>query len=242
MADGFTPAEQYLLQLTNRERIRVGSQPVANYSVLDNSADGHTDRGFATDTFQHETDLVGFISSYGFEWRAGSYGMWENHQWSSGYPGDLQAQVNVHFNGYMNSASHRANILDPNHELAGMSFEVGEFAGYDPAYYSTQHFAENERATFLLGAAYSDSILSDRFYSIGEGLGALIVDVRDTVTGAHTILNTDVTGGFQLELGSGKFQVELINPATGLHTAPQSITLTDLNRQLNFESPSFLTP
>jgi len=70
----------------------------------------------------------------------------------------------------------------------------------------------------------------------------LIVDVRDTVTGAHTILNTDVTGGFQLELGSGKFQVELINPATGLHTGPQSITLTDLNRQLNFESPSFLTP
>jgi len=77
MADGFTQAEQYLLQLTNRERIRVGSQPVANYSVLDNSADGHSDKGFATDTFQHETDLVGFISSYGFEWRAGYYGLWE---------------------------------------------------------------------------------------------------------------------------------------------------------------------
>ena len=110
---GPSPSEQYLLELTNQTRLSLGLQPLAWDAALSASSDTHTQWLFQNDVFQHTADLVGLISASGWEWRAGYYEFFENHQWSWGYPGGEQAQVDVHYSGYLNSPSHYAAITDP---------------------------------------------------------------------------------------------------------------------------------
>ena len=233
---GPSASEQYLLELTNQTRLSLGLQPLAWDAALGASSDTHTQWLFQNDVFQHTADLVGLISASGWEWRAGSYEFFENHQWSWGYPGGEQAQVDVHYNGYLNSPSHYAAITDPVHRVAGMSTGYGEFAGYNGAFITTQHFGQNERLPYLTGVAYND-LNHDGSYDMGEGLSGITVDVIDA-GGFHHMTTTGSAGGYSLELGAGTYRVEVETPA-GSMISVQSVTLGNLNVKLDVVNPIF---
>jgi len=233
----FTVVEQYLLELVNAERAKTGLQPLANDTALDASADAHTQWLFDNDVFQHTADLVGLIGANGWEWRAGSYGFWENHQWEWGYYTDPQ-QVALHeFQNYMNSESHRAAILNPNIEAAGMSFGQGEFAGYDGAFVTTMHFGYNERPAYLTGVAFGD-LDGDHSYDPGEQLAGVTVDVTRS-DGSHVTTATSATGGYDLMLGPGTYGLEF-ERADGSHTPLQTITVGEQNVKLDATADTFV--
>lgn len=219
--------EQYMLELVNNYRVDNGVQPVASYAPLESSSDEHSAEILATDTFQHEMDLAGLISDNGFEWRAGYYGIFENHQWRWGYPGDMQQQVLDQFNSYVASTGHNENILNPEHEMAGMSVMTGNYQGLDGAIVTTQHFAWNEREAFLLGVAFDDQD-GDALYDVGEGLAKINVRVVDEAGNVFRT-KTDANGGYAMELGAGDYDVSFLKGKTVLGT--DSVLLADLNHK-----------
>ena len=76
-----------LLELTNQTRASLGLQPPTWHDALGASSDATAQWLFQATTFSAQRHLVGAISPSGWEWRAGYYEFFENHQWSWGYPG-----------------------------------------------------------------------------------------------------------------------------------------------------------
>lgn len=107
--------------------------------------------------------------------------------------------------GIQDPPGHRDNLLSNTFDEIGIgmvpvtdaSLNVGPFA-------TTQHLAvADANGPFLTGVAYNDDDLDD-FYSIGEGLGGLTVEVFDAGT-SNLVASTSTydSGGYTLELPAG---------------------------------------
>lgn len=130
--------EQYMLELINIERAKVGSQPLAFDGDLNESAENHSTWMIATDTFSH-TGTGG--SSPGDRMKTAGYvfsGSWswgENIAWmSTRAPTGLQDEAQQLHTMLMNSSGHRANILNNNFREVGIGFEVGQYQAYEGAF------------------------------------------------------------------------------------------------------------
>ena len=105
-------AEQYLLELINAERAKVGSQPLAFDGDLNEAAEGHSAWMIATDAFSH-TGLDG--SSAGQRMSVtGSWAWGENIAWATtAAPAGYQDEVLLLHTNLMNSSGHRTNLAYP---------------------------------------------------------------------------------------------------------------------------------
>src|SRR5215217_4136984 len=123
-----TNLEQYMLELVNYQRALVGSQPVAWDEGMGQAADNHNQWILTNDTFDHSEGgktLSQQLDEAGFQWRAGSYSIWQNHQWQWGWGLPDAEYVAFHNQNYVNSETHYANMIDPTHKIAGMGWAVG---------------------------------------------------------------------------------------------------------------------
>ena len=150
MATSATELERLVLELINETRANAGLSPLVLEVNLNQSADDHSQWMSETRTFSHTgeggsqphermrdagTDL------------SGSWGTAENiaaHPYVS--PGDdLATQAQIIHDGFMNSATHRANILNPDFTHIGIGIYYGPMtfpgAGDQPALLVTQNFA-----------------------------------------------------------------------------------------------------
>src|SRR5687768_10250191 len=136
--------EQYMLELVNGERAKVGAQPLAFDSNLNTSAENHSAWMISTDTFSH-TGAGGSspgvrIKAAGYEF-SGSYAWAENIAWmSTRAPAGLQNEVEQLHTSLMNSSGHRANLLNDTYREIGVGLEVGQYGSYEGAFV-TQNFA-----------------------------------------------------------------------------------------------------
>ena len=110
-------------------------------------------------------------------------------------------------NGIQSPPGHRLTLINPAYREIGVAFvaetnpntQVGPFV-------TTQVLAARFNSpTFLVGVAFDDTS-GDAFYNAGEGLGGLNV----TATGAAGSFSTTTwaSGGYQLEVPAGTYQVE----------------------------------
>ncbi|MEL7215351.1 MAG: CAP domain-containing protein, partial [Pseudomonadota bacterium] len=146
------PLELYMLELINEERTSRGLNPLQLETNLNQAAEDHSVWMLRTNTFSHEgagrSSATERIVDAGFDLR-GNAATAENiavqsARGEAGYRDDVE---DLH-NGLMNSAGHRANILDPDLEYIGIGIEVGSFT-YDNGFTGTsvivtQNFGRTE--------------------------------------------------------------------------------------------------
>jgi hypothetical protein len=224
-----TAHEQYVLELVNRARLdplaeaaRYGidlnqglssgtlngtaKQPLAFNPLLIDAARDHSDWIIATDTFSH-TGANG--SSPGDRMKAAGYtfsGSWtwgENIALRSGTITGSTAEL-LH-EQLFESPGHRVNLLNGNFREAGFGLSQGPYKGYT-ATALTENFAKSGSSVFLVGVTFDDSD-GDRFYDPGEGLGDVALSIRNVSTGAVTNASTWSSGGYQLSLAPGSYEV-----------------------------------
>ena len=227
--------EQYMLQLINAERAKVGAQPLAFDDNLNTAAENHSSWMIDTDTFSH-TGINGSdpgdrmeAANYDF---SGSWAWGENIAWRSARsPSGFADEVEQMHISLMNSPGHKANILNDNFREIGIGLEVGPYSRFEDAAFITQDFAKTATNPFLVGVAFDD-LDGDKFYDINEGLGNLTVTAKNNTTGAITTTQTSPAGGYQLELAAGNYTVSFTGSEIAATTYQVSINSKNVEQDL----------
>lgn len=132
--------------------------------------------------------------------------------------------------GIQNPALHRDDLMYVNYKEVGIGFQTASLLGnvnVTGPLVTTQHFATQYRVAgvsyvadaFLTGSVYADTIMSDNFYTPGEGLGGMTINIYDHLTNALVKTGaTNSAGGYNIlldGLSTGQlYRVEA--PGTGL--------------------------
>lgn len=230
--------EQYMLELVNAERAKVGAQPLAFDGDLNESAEKHSAWMIATDTFSH-TGSGGStpgqrMAAAGYSF-TGSWSWAENIAWASTRsPAGLQDEVQLLHTNLMNSSGHRANILNDGFREIGVGLEVGQYGSYEGAFV-TQNFARTGTSNFLTGVAFDDKDGNKR-YDVGEALDGITVSAKNTSTGAVFNTTTEPAGGYDLALASGTYSVTF--SGNGIASTTQQVTIGSRNVKLDLVDPA----
>ncbi len=180
-------------------------QPLAYNQYLAAAARAHSQWMLDTDTFSH-TGVNGTTPSQ--RTRAAGYPYYaaigENIAWK-GWTVDISSLLVEYIEwqhaGFFKSPAHRLNLLRPEWREIGIGSIVGQFTEYN-ALMTTQDMGESDSSPacapgsrFLVGVAYEDRD-GNRFYTPGEGLGGVVVEI---VGGSHYAV-TSPAGGYALPL------------------------------------------
>ena len=228
--------EQYMLELINAERAKVGAQPLAFNDYINDAGANHSKWMIATERFSHTgaggSNAGDRMTAAGYKF-TGSWAWGENISWRSlASPSGYQDEVNLMHKALMNSAGHRANILNSNFREIGIGFEVGDFKGYQSAV-ATQDFAKSGTGSFLAGVAFDDKD-GDRFYDVGEGLGGISIKIVGS-SGTYTTTTTEV-GGYQLKIAAGTYKVTFSDE--NIATTTRQVTVGTKNAKLDLIDPA----
>jgi serralysin len=230
--------EQYMLELINAERAKVGAQPLAFDGDLNEAAEDHSQWMIATDTFSHTgangSDPTARMTEAGYA-LDGSWAAGENIGWATTRsPEGLQDEVDLLHSNLMNSSDHRANILDANYREIGVGFETGDYGGRESAFV-TQDFGKTDTSALLTGVAFDDTD-GDRFYDPGEGLGGITVTITTTdgaVIGSTTTMDA---GGYDIPLAAGTYNVTF--SGGGVSSTTQQVTIGSSNVKVDLVDPA----
>lgn len=140
-------------------------------------------------------------------------------------------------NGIQNPPGHRNAIMSKDFREVG----IGILPSENPAtqvgsLLTTQHFANSQElattdTSWLLGTAFYD-IDNDDFYSIGEGLSDITINISGISNSEYsTSIQTFSAGGYQTLLSPGKYQVEFIRANNTLKT--ETVNIDDANVKLD---------
>jgi Ca2+-binding RTX toxin-like protein len=230
--------EQYMLELVNAERKKVGAQPLAFDGDLNEAADAHSKYMIAVDKFAHEGigdgDPGTRIQKAGFVF-SGSTIFGENIAWMSMNAGALNDEVLQLHKNLMNSPGHRANILNTTYREIGIGLQTGDYQGWQGAFV-TQNFAKTGTSLFLTGVAFDDKD-DDRRYDPGEGLGSM--RVKAVKAGGGSFSTTSGTaGGYALALDPGTYTVTFSDSSHKPFT--KTVTVGSKNVKLDLIDPTLL--
>ncbi|BBF93228.1 CAP domain-containing protein [Blastochloris tepida] len=229
--------EQYLLELINAERAKVGAQPLAFDGDLNEAAESHSAWMIATDTFSH-TGSGGStagqrMSAAGYAF-TGSWAWGENIAWATTRsPAGYQDEVQLLHTNLMNSSGHRANILNDTYREVGLGIEIGDYGGRQ-SMFVTEDFAKSGTSTFLTGVAFDDKD-GDKFYDPGEGLGAITVTAISSTGTKYTTTTMDA-GGYDMVLPTGTYTVTF--SGAGIATTTMQATVGSKNVKLDLIDPA----
>ncbi|MEM6610713.1 MAG: carboxypeptidase regulatory-like domain-containing protein [Cyanobacteria bacterium P01_C01_bin.72] len=256
-----TAQEQFLLELINRARLDpLGEassfgidlndgldpgtisadpkQPLAFNFLLNDAANFHSQWMLDNQKFQHAGENNSRANERmidaGYQF-TGSW-TWAENLGTVGTTGTLNVnnailQVNE---GLFKSFSHRENTLNPNLREVGLATLPGNFQGFN-SLLVTENFAKSGSDIFLTGVAFDDLVQDDSFYSIGEGLGGIEVIATRQSDGQAFNTTTTASGGYQLALEPGQYQVsfEQNNQALG---SDRQVTITNANIKLDLDT------
>lgn len=235
-----TAYEQYMLELVNAERAKVGAQPLAFNGYLNDSADSHSNWMIATDTFSHTgangSTPTARMKSAGYTF-SGTWSSAENIAWASTRaPSGYQDEVSLLHTNLMNSAGHKANILNGSFREIGIGFNTGAYQSWDGAFV-TENFALSGSKIFLTGVALDDKD-GDRFYDVGEGLGGMTVTAVSS-TGAKYTTTTQTAGGYSMALAAGTYKVTF--SGGGYASTTKTVTIGTKNVKVDLVDPAAST-
>ena len=72
---------------------------------------------------------------------------------------------------------------------------------------ATQDFGTTGSSVFLTGVAYSDSVVKDNFYTVGEGLPGVTITATHTERSRGLSTTSWNSGGYSLPLSAGTYTV-----------------------------------
>ena len=235
-AVAMTDHEQLLLELINRARMDPLGEVALNSSVssLNQGVTGTTitstpkqplasvqelvDAGQAHALDMLEKDYFDHFSQPGGEdptARAAAAGysgpVGENIAWngSTGPINHTDETLLAHANLFA-SPSHRVNMMFDSYEEVGTAVEFGDFfdgANTFNAAMVAEEFGFNSGNTYLTGVAYSDTVIADNFYSVGESESGIRITAVDVSSGDTFFTHTGPSGGYNLKLPNGTYTV-----------------------------------
>ncbi len=204
--------------LSNGELAKlVPSEPLALHPSLTLASREHSrdmsDRDFFDhenpdgDRAQHRADANGYDGSAGENIAAGQDTIDDAHE------------------AWLDSVGHRKNVLSLwetftntfHYDEIGVGFFFPGSGSQTYHTYYTQVFGFSGRPprTYVLGVVYND-IDTDDFYSIGEGIADVRVDVTDASTGLFVgSYLTDDAGNYQIVVPAGDYVLTFVNTLTG---------------------------
>ncbi len=147
--------------------------------------------------------------------------------------GDSNGAADGYGTGIQDPAGHRNAMLSNNYREAGFSVLSENNPSTDVGpYVVTQLFGNRNAITqsWLVGVAFDD-IDNDTFYSVGEGLNNVTVNI--TGNSFNTSLQTSSTGGYQTLLPAGSYTVSFAQNGSTLQTF-NNITLGNQNVKQDF--------
>lgn len=129
---------------------------------------------------------------------------------------------------------HRTNLLQPAFKEAGSGLVAGSFPlnGFPAtAVYSGQDFGARAGNSFLTGVAFTDAVVNDDFYTVGEGIGGVVITATNVSTGAVFTATTGAAGGYALQLAPGTYTIT----ASGATPLAGSNTVTIGSQNVKFD-------
>ena len=221
-------------------------QPLASVQELVDAGRGHSQDMLDRDFFSHFTlgtgaDPTDRAAAEGYSGPVG-----ENIAWNgSTGPIDNLTETLVAHDALFESPSHRQNLLFDSYEEAGIGIRFGEFTS-GPTFNAVvvaQEFGFNSGDSYLTGVVYSDDVVADDFYSIGESESGVTITADD---GAGNVFSTisGSSGSYNIELPAGTYTVT----ATGgpISTSLVStVTIGSQNVKVDFDTtdpPTAPTP
>lgn len=241
-----TPDEQLVIEMINRARANPNAEaarlemglndglapgtisstpkpPLAPHQALVNAAQAHSQDMIDRDFFDHinpSGQNPGHrITAAGYNWNA--YG--ENIA-------QTYSAVDVH-NLLFESPSHRTNIMSTNYREIGVGVRIAD--DFFSSVYGTEKFANRSGNSFITGVAFSDHVINDNFYSVGEQLGGVTISAQRTTGGAPLVTTTGPSGGYSLQAAAGTY---VVTASGGPLAAPmqQTITIGSQNVKVDF--------
>lgn len=264
-----TVHEQYLLELINRARANpleevlrnpgiadlnqglpagtissTAKQPLAFNWRLISAARQHSQWMLDTDTFSHTgangSNVGDRISATGYPWSTWA----ENIAYRSGSPSPTLVE-GMH-DGWFASPGHRQNMMSNNFKEIGLGLLPGQFAtpqfGNLTVVMGTQKFATDTSVnSFVTGVVYTDAILNNNFYTIGEGLAGVRVEAIRQSDNQVFSTSTFVSGGYQIALGNGTYTLRF--SGGGLNqTVNRTITIQSQNVKVDLATDTLPAP
>ncbi len=265
----WTAEEVYMLELVNRARANpvaeaarlgvdlteglsagelarlVPSEPLALNDKLTLAARAHSADMAARAFFDHVNpdgkDPTDRATAQGYSYSAG-----ENI--AAGY-----TSIDAAHKAWLISLGHRLNVFslhetfDDNFKYTEFGFGVfippkGSSAEYI-SYYSQEYGYQGlNPSLYVLGVVYDDRD-ADSFYTMGEGMGNVRVEVRSKLAGEPIVASytTDVVGNYQIAVEPGEYNLVFVDLATGL-TKTQSLTVSNQNIKVDAKSSELITP
>ncbi len=235
-----TAQEQLMVELINRARAnptaeatRLGidlnkdlpnqpisatpKQPLVPDAILNQIALAHTNDMLSNNFFDH----AGSDKSTPFDRarKAGySTGAAENIAVYSYWGNNSDSAVAQSHDMLFRSSGHRLNLMNDAMREIGLGVRTGNYtfsSGTYPVVMTTENFgspASELRA--ITGVIYTDAVVDDDFYTIGEGMGGIQVGAEDTVAGRFYQTTTNAAGGYTLELPQGTYVLRAFNQTT----------------------------
>ncbi len=146
--------------------------------------------------------------------------------------------------GLFQSPGHRQNILNANYRELGPGLRAGVFTSQGRNWNAamlTEVFGKRAGNAFLTGVAFSDTVVADEFYSIGEGLGDVTVTARAAGSGAEYVTTTGPSGGYALQLPAGTYTVTAAGGELSSLLSVSNVSLSAENVKVDFR-PDAPTP
>ncbi len=256
--------EQLILELVNRARAnplaeatRLGvdlnqglastaisanpKQPLAPNVALSRAAISHTQDMLANNYFAH----AGRDGStpYDRAQRAGyPTGAAENIAVRSYWADQVNAAVAESHDMLFRSAGHRQNLMNDEMRDFGIGVATGNYgftSGTFPVVMTTEKFGRTTGPSrSVTGVVYSDKIVDDNFYTIGEGMANIIVSAERSTGEVHKT-TTGVSGGYALQLPPGQYTLRAFNSATSELADLGTVTVANTNIKVDATPDQF---
>jgi uncharacterized protein YkwD len=188
--------------------------PLAWNDQLASAAQGHSqdmsDNGFQSHTGSDGSDSGTRLDRAGYTNRSSSG---ENaYAYATSVDEAMQAFL---IDWGVASNGHRTNILQPGATGGSVYREVGiglvqsNRSDFGPLVVTQDFGAQNGAKADLLGIAFNDSN-NNNFFDPGEGQGNVTINALNLTTGRTTSVQTWDSGGYQMALDPGEYQVSAV--------------------------------
>jgi hypothetical protein len=188
--------------------------------MLDVDVFSHT--GVNDSTSRQRMEAAGYVFT-GY-WCCGENISWQG---TTGTPDEAQS-IAIQHDNLFDSAGHRINLMNGNFKEVGVGAITGEFTTSDGKSFNsvmvTQNFGKTGTDTFLTGVIYTDAVLDDDFYTVGEAVsGVSIQAVRLSDNQVFSTTNFG-SGGYSLALTPGTYNVSFAGSGLG-QTITETLTI-----------------
>jgi hypothetical protein len=199
-------------------------QPLAFNLYLNDAAQKHSQWMLNNDVFSHTgsggSTAQERMENAGYEF-VPSWSTGENIAWQ-GTTAEIdltQSVIENYDNLFIDQGypgrGHRVNILQSSFQEVGISSLEGRFTDNNVTYnavMTTQDFAFSSNVNaFLTGVVYTDQIVNDDFYTVGEGIGGISITATNINNPSQTFTtSTWQSGGYSLELPNGNYSITFV--------------------------------